>query len=348
MPRFDSNICCFMSKKENVLVLGGTQFIGRNLVERLLENKHYEVTLFNRQQTGTELFPGVQKIKGDRETAAIEQLSGKTWDYVIDCSCFYPEALQAAIDALPREHLKKYIFISSCSTYDNEQHLTLKKNEDTPTLSCTAEEAIDRTDSTYGKRKAACERVLKNSGLPYTILRPALVYGPYDAKDRMYYWLYQAKMNDTLLLPDNGVRRFSITYVHDLVSSIVNALHRDDLEGVYNVVSQEATNIITLVAETCKQLSREVELVEASRSFLYREKVSQWVDMPLWIDGDHFTYSNQKMRQDLVEQPVSLSQSLETTLAYYTQLQWPVPRYGIPEKTRHSLLQKVLSAELGV
>ena len=331
--------CLAMSKKQKVLVLGGTQFIGRNLVGHLMARTEFEVSLFNRQKTGAQLFSQLQKIKGDRETKDIDQIAKTDWDFIVDCSCYYPEALQAVLRNVKRHSLKKYIFISSCSAYDNSNEHTPYKNETALTLECTSEQATDRTPSSYGQRKAECERILMSSGLPYVILRPALVYGPYDPTDRLYYWLHQVKTRHQLLLPDMGMRQFSITYVHDLVSSILSTLSSKKM-GIFNIISQEFTSIATIVEEASSSLRKTYDIVNAPADFLKSEKIAQWTDMPLWLNGDHYTYSNKTMKEDLGLTPTSLSASLEVTLNYFEELHWPEPTYGIPEKLRLHLIEK--------
>ena len=166
---------------KNILILGGTNFIGRRLVERLLESEAYALTLFNRQRTHAELFPQVNKIKGDRETESIEQIVEGNWDAVVDLSCYFPAALENTLKALTKE--SKYIFVSTCSVYDNEMDRSILKNETAPVLSCSAQQRSDRSAASYGNRKAECERLLMDSGMPYVILRPSLVFGTYDPTD---------------------------------------------------------------------------------------------------------------------------------------------------------------------
>ena len=179
-------------RMKKVLVLGGTQFIGRNLVERLLAGGSYEVTLFNRQKTGSDLFPQLNKIKGDRETDDMAQIAGVEWDYVLDLSCYFPAELELTLQYLPKG-LTRYIFVSTCSVYPTDPEHSGAVTEQEAILPCSAEERIDRSPSTYGNRKAECERVLENSAVPYAILRPGLVYGRYDHTDRFYYWLFQVR-----------------------------------------------------------------------------------------------------------------------------------------------------------
>jgi 2'-hydroxyisoflavone reductase len=81
-----------------VLVLGGTQFLGRHVVDAALEHGH-EVTLFNRGQTRPELFPGVEKLRGDRD-GDLAALEGRAFDAVVDTSGYVPRIVRATLDAL--------------------------------------------------------------------------------------------------------------------------------------------------------------------------------------------------------------------------------------------------------
>ena len=162
-----------------VLIVGGTKFIGRNLILRLLETAHWHVTLFNRGITNPELFPDVSRLIGDRYTSDIRQIGDEQWDVVVDLSCFHPSALEAALNQLDPKKTR-YVLVSTCSVYDNDKWQGSMRTETAPILDCTPQEALDETSATYGKRKAECERVLSRSGFEHAILRPALVYGAHD------------------------------------------------------------------------------------------------------------------------------------------------------------------------
>ena len=71
-----------------ILVLGGTQFLGRHVAEAALERGH-ELTLFNRGQTRPELFPEVERLTGDRD-GGLGALAGGAWDAALDTSGYVP------------------------------------------------------------------------------------------------------------------------------------------------------------------------------------------------------------------------------------------------------------------
>jgi len=100
-----------------VLVLGGTRFLGRHLVQALLARDH-EVTLFNRGRSAPDLFGEVEQIRGDRDggAQAFAGLAGRHWDAVIDTCCYVPRVVRASCAAL-RDAVGTYVFISSISVY---------------------------------------------------------------------------------------------------------------------------------------------------------------------------------------------------------------------------------------
>ncbi len=325
---------------KKLLILGGTQFIGRNLIERIIEMEELDITLFNRQETLANLFPEIKKIKGDRNTNDISRISKENWDFIIDISCYYPDSLHNTLKYL-NNGIRKYIFISTCSVYDNDRNKNYLNDEKAKLKKCNVNQRQDRNSDTYANRKAECERILKSSGVNYLILRPSLVYGKYDYTDRFYYWLYQIKHHKVLLLPDNGESKFSLTYVSDLVGSIVEVLFSNIENNIYNVVSYPIISIGKIVECTMEVLNSKNELVNAKSDFLKSNEVNQWFNMPLWLDGDFFTFSNQKYKNDFQLELTEFKKSIKETINYYESLGWPKPTYGMTEKVRTRLLKKL-------
>lgn len=321
---------------KSVLILGGTQFIGRSLVEHLLASGGFDITLFNRGRTGRALFPGVKRITGDRHTQDMARIASTDWDVVVDLSCYFPADLEATLHNLQRRP-EKYVFVSTCSVYDPNDTRKLR-NEEAMIVGCTKAEYTDTTPASYGNRKAECERILAASGLDHVILRPALVFGPYDPTDRLYYWLHQVKCMDELLLPDNGERKFSVTYVKDLVHAIMRSMEQPTRSTVYNAITVPEASIGELVRVTSALLQRPVACRNVSPTVLKEHGVRPWLDMPLWIDGDHFTYRNQRIMDELDLVPTDLSESIRTTLGYHAARGWPEPTYGMSSSRVRELL----------
>jgi nucleoside-diphosphate-sugar epimerase len=151
------------------------------------------------------------------------------------------------------------------------------RNEHAHTLHCTDKEAIDDTYESYGIRKSECENVLIQSGLIYGILRPALVYGKYDNTDRFYYWLYQIQKEQTLLVPNNGKNLFSITYVTDLVQSIILNLNETFNSAIFNITSHPQTSIAKIIQSKSKLLPKTKKMVNVNSEFLHQNKIAEWI-----------------------------------------------------------------------
>lgn len=326
-----------------VLILGGTNFIGRRLVEFLIENTTHELTLFNRGKTNAGLFPNCRVILGDRHNGKdLDQLFLEAWDYIIDLSCYFPGSLKIISEKIDR-NLSKYIFISTCSVYDQTRFEGIFRNENSPLLKCNETEESDTSLDTYGKRKAACEKVLNESNLPFVILRPALVYGPYDNTDRLYYWLKAVQSEHEFLLPENGERLFSLTYVDDLVHCIVQSMDSTLKQEVYNCISHPSISIAQIVELSSSLMKLKANSISVDADFLKKENVSQWFDLPLWLNTDKFTFSNQKISEDFDFIPTDIEQCLEETIAFYQLKDFPEPISGMKLKRKKELLQKYRS-----
>jgi NAD(P)-dependent dehydrogenase (short-subunit alcohol dehydrogenase family) len=136
-----------------VLVLGGTSFVGRAIVEDALRTGA-DVTLFGRGKTGTDLFPGLTRLIGDRDTGDYAALGTDHWDAVVDVSGYVPRHVGQAMDALG-DRAGRYLFISSHAVY---QHAGVGPGctEDTPRRP-PVRDTEELSDLTYGPLKVACE-----------------------------------------------------------------------------------------------------------------------------------------------------------------------------------------------
>lgn len=223
------------------LVLGGTAFIGRHLVERLLEAGHV-VTVLNRG--GSAAPAGVEQLVADRKDgeAMARALRGRDWDAVYDVSASAQVARVediAALVAMLDGHCGVYEFISSIAAY-RMGHGAFPWTEDLPTTR-------SRPDK-YGGHKVAVEQLLAvrraRSGFAYTVLRPAAVYGPYnnipDGEMAMFRRLAQRR---PVLLPHDGMVCFPYGHVDDLARAMLLAASTPAALGeVFNITADSVTS----------------------------------------------------------------------------------------------------------
>jgi len=261
-----------------ILIIGGTRFLGRHLVNSARAHGH-EVTLFNRGQTNPNLFGQVEKIRGDREKD-LDQLSGQ-WDAVIDTCGYFPRIVRMSTEAL-KGKVERYVFISSLSVYADFSKIGI--NESDPVGKMEDETNEENTPGTYGPRKALCEKAVQDVfGIDSLIIRPGLIVGPHDPTDRFTYWPVRVAHGGDVLAPDRPDVRTQIIDVRDL-SDFIIGLIAQDTSGVFNATGPDRPLTFGALLDTCKLVSAsDARFKWASLDFLNQNNVAPWSDMPAWL-----------------------------------------------------------------
>jgi 2'-hydroxyisoflavone reductase len=211
------------------LILGGTRFVGRHLVERAIADGH-RVTLFNRGQTNPGIFSDVEELHGDRD-GDLEPLNGRSFDRVLDVSGYLPRVVRQSAELL-QEATDHYTFISSVSVYAD--FTTTGIDEDSPIATHPDVGTEDITRDTYGPLKALCEEVVRSVyGGRCTIVRPGIVAGPFDDTDRFTYWCVRASKGGDFVAPGDAGRPVQFIDARDLAGFSLKA-SEDSLHGVFN------------------------------------------------------------------------------------------------------------------
>jgi 2'-hydroxyisoflavone reductase len=242
-----------------LLVLGGTSFVGRAIVDDALAAGH-TVTLFSRGKTGADLFPDVEKRIGDRDAGDYACLAGGSWDAVLDVTGYIPRHIAQAGDALGDRFGQRYLFISTGSVYDRTQGSD-GMTEDTPRLA--PERGTEQIDGeTYGPLKVACEDDVHSLyGDRATIVRPGIVAGPHDPTDRFTYWVRRAARGGRVALPGRPEQPVQVVDSRDLARLVVGLVEQDK-GGVYNAVGPaDPVTIDELIRVAAKAAGSDVEVV---------------------------------------------------------------------------------------
>ena len=262
-----------------ILILGGTVFLGRHLVEAALARGH-EVTLFNRGQHHPGLFPDVEKLRGDRD-GNLDALRGRRWDAVVDTCGYVPRVVRASADLLAGA-VKHYTFISSLSVYADTREPGI--DESAPVGKLQDETVEEITGETYGPLKALCEQAAERA-MPGRVLnaRPGLIVGPHDPTDRFTYWPARVARGGDVLAPGRPDRRIQFIDVRDLSEWIVRAVEHN-LTGVYNANGPDDPLSMGQLLETSKRISgSDATFVWGAEHFLIDSGVQPWSEVPLWI-----------------------------------------------------------------
>lgn len=305
-----------------ILLLGGTRFIGVHLTQLALARGH-RVTFFNRGRTKADLFPQVERIQGDRN-GQIDGLKGRKWDAVIDTSGYVPRHVRLSAEALA-PNVRQYLFVSSISVYPD---FSVPRAEDSP-VGTLADETVEKVDGeTYGPLKALCEQAAERA-LPgrTTVLRPGLIVGPEDNTDRFTYWPARAARGGEMLAPNSPKDRIQIIDARDLAAFALDTLEKRTT-GVFNLVSPpDAFTIGELVdasVAAARALAKPAERprpVWVPAAFLAEREVAGWSDMPVWLhaSGEEAAFADtsaeRALRAGLRIRP--LAKTVRDTLAWH-------------------------------
>ncbi|MHC4938781.1 MAG: NAD-dependent epimerase/dehydratase family protein [Planctomycetota bacterium] len=246
-----------------LLVLGGTVFLGRHIVEAA---RDHDVTLFNRGRSNPGLFPDLPTIVGDRDD--IGEVG--EFDAIIDC-CGYVPRIVAQSARLPGH----YVFISSQSVYADSS--TPGADEDAERITLEDPSVEDVKSETYGGLKALCEDTLDPARS--LIVRPGLIVGPHDPTDRFTYWPVRIARGGDVLVPGPPDAPVEFTDVRDLAAWIVAAADQR-LTGAFNISGKTTRRELF---EAC--LVPGANLVWKDADWLAEHGVSWWVDLPLCVDA---------------------------------------------------------------
>jgi 2'-hydroxyisoflavone reductase len=296
-----------------LLVLGGTKLLSRAAVEMALE-RGCEVTLFNRGRTNPELFPGAEKLRGDRATDLTE-LSGRSWDAVIDTSAYLPQDARASTEALA-DAAGYYLFVSSVSVYAD---LSQPVDEESALDELPKGQPDDRLledFSNYGPLKVLCERAVAEGFSGSTgIVRPGLIVGPHDPTGRFTYWPHRVAQGGEILAPKPPDSTVQFIDVRDLGEWMVH-LCEQRIGGTFNAGNRDVTWEALL--DTCRDVSgSDAQFVWVDEEFLIAQDVGQWMELPMWLHEDvgiHATDVSRAVEAGLTFRP--LAETIRGTLEH--------------------------------
>jgi 2'-hydroxyisoflavone reductase len=266
-----------------LLVLGGTWFLGRAVVEAAL-GRGCRVTTFNRGRTGRNL-PGVEAVRGDRTSPAdLAALAERgPWDAVVDTSGMVPSDVLAGARILAGR-ADRYAFISTVNVYAGWPVEPL--TEDSPVRDCPAD-ASDvpdrRPGDRYGRLKAGCERAVAGVyGTTALLLRPGVILGPYEYVGRLPWWLRRIRRGGQVLAPGYPGRTIQPVDVRDVAAFALDAL-RSGRAGTFNLTAPIGRATYGDLLTACVHATgAAAELVWVDDEFLADRGVRMWTELPLW------------------------------------------------------------------
>ncbi|HJQ99607.1 MAG TPA: NAD-dependent epimerase/dehydratase family protein [Candidatus Polarisedimenticolaceae bacterium] len=264
-----------------ILILGGTAFLGPQIVEAAQARGHV-LTLFNRGKTNPGLFPDIEKLHGDRD-GDLKSLEGRSWDAVIDTSGYVPRIVSMSAKLLAPS-VKRYLFISTISVFAEDikpgtaEDGKLAKMED---------EKNEEVGKYYGALKALSEKAAEKE-MPgrVWIVRPGLIVGPGDRSDRYTYWPVRIARGGEVLAPGDGTDPVQYIDVRDLAEWIVAGTEKG-LSGIYNATGPDKRLTMKAFLDGVKKgVGGDAKFTWVPASFLEKQNVRPWADMPAWIPNE--------------------------------------------------------------
>jgi 2'-hydroxyisoflavone reductase len=270
----------------NLLILGGTGFIGPYEVRYAVERGH-KVTVFNRGRRQADLPSSVEHLQGDRSTSTLDALKGRKWDVVIDNPTTLPFWVRDAAQIL-QGNAQQYIFISTISTYAHYRQAGMDETYELAKYTGDPDPMTIKQSSgaLYGPLKVLSEREAEK-WFPgkTTVVRPGLIVGPGDPTDRFTYWPVRIDRGGEVLAPGNPDDPTQIIDARDLAEFTIR-LAEDRVTGTYNATGPRSPLTMAEMLYGCRAVSsgsNEIKFTWADADFLQQQSVRGWSDMPTWI-----------------------------------------------------------------
>ena len=307
-------------KSLKILILGGTGYLGPATIEAAQARGH-KVSMFNRGKTRPDLFPGVEKLHGDRDPKkgeGLKALETGEWDVVIDNSAYYPRMVTASAELLAKR-CKQYIIISSISAYKEPNPVRGDETAPLATMPDPTVENMGKNSEYYGALKALCEQAAEKA-MPgrVTVVRPGYIVGPDDNSGRFTYWPVRFDKGGEIAVPGNASDPIQIIDVRDLGQWLVR-LAENGTTGTFNACGPDKPLTWGRVIKACQKAGGTKSTpVWMAADFVVKQ---EGLEFPIWAPcegetkGFH-TWNNAKaVKAGLRFRPVEVT--VKDTLTWY-------------------------------
>jgi len=274
-----------------ILVIGGSYFFGRVFV--MQSAVEHDITVLNRGTYSMEAF-GVKQIKGDRRDPLLWQACAEEYDVIVDFCAYEPGDVERVLRNFSGR-TAQYILISTVDVYERVQGDL--KGEDTPFET----RHIPGEAGAYIAGKVAIEEeivdICRSKDVQYTVLRPAILYGPFNYAPRESEFIRMMVQQAVLPHITDATGKFQFVYVKDAAEAVKKCLLNKKAYGqAYNLCQDGMTDYDSFYLE----LSRAADVEYRELPMTYRQAAEQGIPLPFPVTEDEtFCYSNLKSREEL-------------------------------------------------
>jgi len=240
---------------KNILIIGGTNFIGPIIVKKLLKINNYKLSMVNR--TGNNLnIKDINVIKCDRNSSEfIDILISKKFDIIIDM-CLYKITQLKKIFNVLKDKKAKYIFISSIASYKKSNIFPVNESSELGEWDLFGD---------YGKEKMLCEKYLINQNkVSYVIIKPTYILGINNYINREKYYIDKILNNETIYIHENGNALIQFVDVEDVAESVFRCTSDDIINQTFNISNDTISDIhylINIISNMLKK-SNKIKYIE--------------------------------------------------------------------------------------
>ncbi len=273
----------------DLLIIGGTRFLGRHLAEQALAAGHH-VTLLNRGRSGPGLFPEAEHLVADRDTD-LSVLAGRQWDAALDTCAYFPRQVRSLAAQLAGQ-VGQYQLVSSISAYAGPPHPGV--NEDSPVIQLDdTESPTTITGDNYGGLKVACEQAALDAfGGTCLVARPGLIVGPHDPTGRWTWWVQRLLRGGEVLAPGDPATPVQFIDARDIAAWMLHQAEQAH-QGVFNLNGPDSP--LTMgdwldrmrTALSSHALVSSTHFTWADEAFVLGQGVQPWSDLPVWLPREN-------------------------------------------------------------
>ncbi len=302
--------------KKNILIIGGSYFTGRVLVETLAGKNDYAIYVLNRGNVPLNM-DGIEEIVCDRHDINLKKsIPNLSFDAVIDFCAYTPLDIIQLMLAFSQGSVKHYIFISTVSIYEDTNDLPV--NEDAPKLTETQKHLGQAADYGYNKWLAELKlaELCKKSNIPYTSLRPSIIYGKYNYAPRESYFFDLIHEGKPVVLPENKLALFQFVSVWDVANIVLNCLgNKLVFNQAFNLAGPELISYERLM-EVLEIISdKKISVQTMSTTEIDRQRIP----LPFPLDA-HLIYSGARIQKTLNINYSPFVQGMKKTYEHYIDI----------------------------
>ncbi len=324
----------------DVLVIGGTKFLGYHLVQRLL-NEGINVVLYNRGITPDDFGDKVKRVIGDRKDYKkfFDTFRRQRFDVVVDLIGYDPDDVEVAIKTF-KGHIGQYIFVSTGQVYLVTKNSHLPATEEDyyqDIIDCPPgeEEAY-----LYGIQKRQCEDLLKEAfefqHFPSVRFRCPIIHGAKDYTLRLYSYLFRLLDENPLIIPDDGDSIIRHIYVKDVVNAIISIFQVTPTRGkVYNLASREVLSLTAFLQLTARLIEKTLTLYKLPINILKESGLSRDISP---FSGRWVAYLDASLAMEEISfKPTPIKQWLREVI------NWFIYEYDGPEPKNYEHREKEIA-----